>query len=353
MRNVITPGTEGLLQGFTKALYDVGGRDFSVVRNDVPGGYDAHVSVSFGPARLILDVNIALVPPRTRIDVDRRQSATPGTADVLVAPFLSAPVRDEIAGAGSSYWDWTGNMLIQSREPTVWIDRVGASRNPDPELSAGVQRLRSLKGRAASEVIVELLSSGGTASVRQLSRDTGTGVGTVSRVIDLLRSEELLDSGAAGIHIPDRLALARRWAQDYGFEKSFKPMRYISLLGEEVAMDRLNRSPLRFAVTGSRAAAAEFSRRSLVAPLPPTGAWLYTDDVKSVERELDLSPDSRGTVFIAECDFLVEGREGAQEGVPPLARAWRIVGDLMSGHGRLSALGDELAALLARKDTIE
>lgn len=347
MWNGVTPGTEGLFQNFTKSLWEAGGRLVSVDRERRSDSADFIVDARFGAATLTLAVDVKLVPPRSRVDVRRLRDAVPGKVNVLLAPFLSPPVRDELTQAGWSYWDAAGNMRIRSSEPAVWIDRVGAARNPDPSNDAGAQRLRSLKGKAASEVVVSLLGAGTAASVREVARETGTGVGTASRVIDLLRSEELLTVTATAVEVPDRVALARRWAQDYGFETTFKPTRYLSLLGEEIAVDRLQRSDLRYATTGSRAAAVEFERSGRVSPLPATGVWLYTDDVQSVERAMDLAPDRRGSILVARCDFLDKKREGAQDTRPKIARSWRIVGDLLAAGGRLAAVGEELAALHA------
>tara|TARA_B100000378_G_scaffold275768_1_gene272409 strand:+ start:198 stop:1256 length:1059 start_codon:yes stop_codon:yes gene_type:complete len=349
MRNTAIYGTGDLLQGFTDALEVTGVRAISVDRSSGRGGVDAVVTAQFGAASAAFGVEVKLNPPRSRADVRRLPEAGAGVVNMLVAPFLSPPVRDELERCGWSYWDATGNMRIRSAEPAVWIDRAGASRNPDPGVSAGAQRLRSLKGKAASEVVVQLLNVGNAASVRELARDTGAGVGTVSRVIELLRADEVVDVGSGGIGVPDRVALARRWARDYGFESTFKPARYVSLLGEDVALNRLGRSGLRFAVTGSRAASAEFALRGRVAPLPVTGVWLYTDDVESVERAMDLAPDRRGNILVADGEFLGDGREGAQDTDPPIARSWRIIGDLLAAGGRLTAMGEELAILHAEE----
>lgn len=345
MRNGMIPGTEGLFQGFTKALFDVGGRLASVQREGAKGFADYIAMVEFGDAAITLNVEVKLVPPRTRADVMKLVDSRSTAVNALVAPFLPPPVRDELKKSGWSYWDATGNMLIRSVQPPVWIDRLGASRHPEPAITNEPQGLRSLKGKAASEVVVSLLSAGGAASVREAARESGAGVGTASRVIDLLRADGVLEVSAAGVQVLDRIALAARWAQDYGFVSTFKPGRYISLLGEDLAIERLRRSDVRYALTGSRAAAAEFTRDGRVAPLPPAGIWLYTDDVAGVERTMDLAPDRRGGVLVADCGFLRDGREGSQETDPAIARHWRIVGDLLAAGGRLTAMGEELATL--------
>lgn len=344
MRNVFVSGTGALIDGFSAALESVGARSVIVERQTGSNGVDAKVRAQFGSIPLALDVDVKLTPPRTRAEVGALPSVQPGTVPVIVAPFLSPPVRDELTRAGWSYWDATGNMRISSNYPAVWIDRVGASRDPEPRNDAQPQRLRSLTGKAASQVIVRLLSTRREASVRELSRDTGTGLGTVSRVVELLREEGLLEDTRGGpIVVADQLELARRWASDYGFVTTFKPARYFSLVGDEIALDRLQRSGLTYALTGTRAAAIEFERRGLVAPLPASEIWLYTDNVRGVERALDLAPDRRGNILVARADLLTAG-EGTQGTEPRIAVPWRIVGDLLGAGGRPAAVGEELAA---------
>tara|TARA_R110002020_G_scaffold39986_2_gene118256 strand:- start:2093 stop:3163 length:1071 start_codon:yes stop_codon:yes gene_type:complete len=344
MRNAAFSGTDALIDGFSAALESVGARSVIVERQTGSNGVDAEVRAQFGSVPLVLDADVKLTPPRTRAEVGALPSVQPGSVPVIVAPFLSPPVRDELARAGRSYWDATGNMRISSDDPAVWIDRVGASRDPEPRSDAQPQRLRSLKGKAASQVIVRLLSTRREASVRELSRETGTGLGTVSRVVELLREEGLLEDANGGpIVVANQVEMAQRWARDYGFETTFKPARYFSLLGEEIALDRLQRSGLTYALTGTRATTIEFETRGLVAPLPASDIWLYTDNVPGVERALDLAPDRRGNIFLARADFLTAG-EGTQGTEPRIAVPWRIVGDLLGAGGRLAAVGEELAA---------
>ncbi|WEK13641.1 MAG: ArsR family transcriptional regulator [Candidatus Microbacterium phytovorans] len=351
MRNMSSSGTEALLNGFSAALKTVGARSV-IVERQTGSNVDAEVRAQFGSVALVLDAAVKLTPPRTRAAVGAVPSVQSGRVPVIVAPFLSPPVRDELARAGWSYWDATGNMRISSNSLAVWIDRVGASRDPEPRTDAQPQRLRSLKGKAASQVIVRLLSTRREASVRELSRETGTGVGTVSRVVELLREEGLLeDTNGGPIVVADQLELAQRWARDYGFETTFKPARYFSLLGEEIALDRLQRSGLTYALTGTRAAAIEFETRGRVAPLPASDIWLYTDDVTGVERAMDLAPDRRGNVLVARCDFLTldEGFSTIGGSEPrKIVRPWRVVGDLLGAGGRLAAVGEELAAIQPR-----
>ena len=64
---------------------------------------------------------------------------------------------------------------------------------------------------------------------------------------------------------------------------------------------------------------------------------------------MDLAPDRRGNILVADGEFLGDGREGAQDTDPPIARSWRIIGDLLAAGGRLTAMGEELAILHAEE----
>jgi hypothetical protein len=314
-------------------------------------GFDAHLSADILGARLVLDAEITLSPVRTRDEVRRtvQRSASPGGLPVLAAPYISPSARSELADRGWSYWDATGNLLVQSRDPIVWIREGGADREPGGSAGVGREKLRSLKGRAASELIVYLLTHGEAASVRHLSRETKVSVASASRVVDLLRDEGLLkDTNGGKIALIDRMAVAERWAQDYGFAKSFAATRYFSIAGDEIALERIRDSGVEYALTGARAASLYLGLQGKVAPLPSTETWMYVADLKAVERAADLVPDPKsGSILIAEADFLT--REGFTAGPTRTVRPWRMVGDLLSAGGRLSALGQTLADVLAKE----
>ncbi|WP_125612618.1 hypothetical protein [Specibacter cremeus] len=350
MRNSAEYGTT-LLGGFASALSQVGGATeqrlhMSTTRDT---DFDAQLTWVLPGDALRLDVEIKQASLTSRNEVRRVVERTKSGTPVLLAAFLSPAARDELRQAGWSYWDETGNMLIQNRDPFVWVERTGASRNPSPDSTEGPRRLRSLKGQAASVVLVKLLTEGRAATVRELSRETGVGVATVSRVIELLRDEEFLNDTARGpIVVSDIKRLARRWAQDYSFTKTFKARRYFSLLGEEITLERLRTGELPYAVTGVQAANQYLGAQGRIASLPSRGAWIYTPDREAAERALKLAADPKGSILVGECDFL------EQEGIRVLnglrvVWPWRTVGDLLSTQGRTAAVGEELADALERE----
>ncbi len=312
---------------------------------------DARVEWSIGgrPFTLNLEVNLAAknlagfpLPLEQLPHADR-------SIPVFIAPFLSPGTRARLEELGWSYWDATGNLLLFCREPFLHIRSAGAERDPSP--AAEPRPLATLKGRATSEVMVRLLTDGGGTSVRDLARWTKVGLGTVSRVVALLREENFLEATGGGpIVLTDRVDVARRWAEDYRFAKTFGAKRYYSRLGDEAAVDRIKKSGVGYAFTGLRVASAWFALQKQVSPLPASDVWLYTDDIPSLVREADLSPDPRrGSIWVAESDLFRPGREttsgiAAEHQVVP----WRAVGDLLSTPGRHAAVGEELAQMLAK-----
>ena len=292
---------------------------------------------------IILQVDLRRSSVTDRNEARRLPRPEPGNHPILVAPFVSPAVRDELRNAGWSYWDATGNVLIQSEKPFVWIDRLGANRNPAPDPFTGPQRLRSLKGKAVAQVIVKLLALERVASIRELARQADVGVATVSRVIEMLRDEDLLSDTKGGpIVVSDQSQLARRWAEDYSFARTFKAKRYFSVLGEEVALHRLRGNPLPYAITGVRAANDYLGEYGRISPLPGSELWLYIPDRQEAERALDLIPDPRGPIVIGEADFISDTSGFRLSGEFRYAWPWHVVGDLLSTTGRTTAVGEEL-----------
>jgi hypothetical protein len=359
MRNSTIFGTRDLVDRFMTALHSVAPRG---VENYVSlplweqrvgnRRVDARVEWVLDGRPYNLDLEIRLGTPNAT-DLPKPYEQLPRDArsiPVFVSPYLSPGTRARLEDLGWSYWDATGNMLLFCREPFITIRSTGASRDPSP--SAEPRPLATLKGRSTSAVMVHLLTYGGAASVRDLARETKIGLGTVSRVVALLREENFLQpKGGGSIALANRVDVARRWAEDYRFETTYRAKRYYSRLGDKAAVDRIKISGIDYAFTGLRAAAASFALREQVAPLPASDVWVYTDDVAALVREADLAPDPRrGTIWLAESDVIGTGQEGlvgnsAEKYVLP----WRAVGDLLSTPGRHAAVGEELARLLAQE----
>lgn len=270
--------------------------------------------------------------------------ADAGGTSILLAPYLSPSERARLKDMGWSYWDATGNASLRVDSPMVLIEREGAQRDPAPSENSDPQRLRSLKGAAAGRVVVQLLSEGGAESVRALAVSSSVGVGTAARVLGLLREERQVAENGGAFRVGDRKRLARRWAADYSFIRTSTARRFSSLLGRELALERVAGNPRDVRVTGVAAASRLLSARSATTVLPGAELWLLSSQPSIVARELELVTDSRGDVLLGagklDRDALI-----ADDGLP-LATPWRVVGDLLSSAGRTVAVGEQLMAIL-------
>lgn len=344
MRNSDDYGTLDLVDRFMRALrtYVPLGKlnRIAYERGDDPP-WDAVIQWNVGGAKVVLAIEVgrtAGVDP-ARLPV-RRDAAIP----VLIAPFLSRSARRDLEGKGWSYWDSTGNTLLLSREPIIAVRLEGDNKDPDPEVKPP-SKLRSLKGPTASEVMVGLLQNRGqTGSVRDFARQHKIPLGTVSRVVSLLRDENLIEpTGGGPIVLTDRLEALRRWAEDYSFKTTFRAQRYFSLTGPDLVLGRFADAGIQYAVTGVRAAQEWLTGSGQQAGLPATETWVYVTDLKAAERAADLTVDSRqGQILVAECDFL--DREFSRRvGSVRYAAPWRTAADLVSAGGRLASVGEQVA----------
>lgn len=346
MRNESIYGTSDLVDRFMSTLRELGPRDtlnrVSPPSRATEGSRKSVVlwTVAGRTFSLMLDPSVSPIEQADGF------GGLPGSKGipVVISPYVSRSARVQLERRGFSYWDPTGNLLLQSRDPFMWIERTGASKNPSPEAKSTA--LQSLKGRAASEVIVQLLSNGRAGTARDLAREVGVGLGTASRVVSLLRSEDFFEpTGGGPLIINDPIRLARRWAEDYNFQRTYRAKRYFSILGTDRALARIRQSGAKYALTGLAGLTLDYRERSGTSPLPANDLWLYTDNLAEVEKAADLVPDNaNGNILVAETDFFSPGREGYRP-INDTAAAWpwRIVGDLLSASGRYAAAGLDLA----------
>jgi hypothetical protein len=348
MLNSTLYGTNDLIDRFMSALRELGPRgtlnEVSLPESTDDKATGAIVRWRVAGESFTLALSVTVSPIGSLPPAAQRGRAASDHIDVVLAPFVSRAAQNELQTQGRSYWDATGNLLLQSKAPFMWIKQDGSARDPNPATKSTT--LQSLKGRSASEVVVRLLANGRAATVRDLARESGVAVGTVSRVVSLLRNENFLESNGGGpIVVTDPLRLAQRWAEDYSFEKTFKAKRYFSILGSQAALDRIQNSTANYAITGLAAQSLWYDENARIAPLPATELWLYTDDLERIVRVADLVPDSaNGTIVVAQTAFFTPGREGYRAtGATRTARPWRVVGDLLSRSGRYAAAGEDFA----------
>jgi len=249
---------------------------------------------------------------------------------LVVSSYLGDRVRELLAEGGWSYADATGNVRVVVSSPAIFLEGVGADR--DPERSP--RPLQSLRGAAASRVVralVELVLPLGT---RALATAAETPLGTVSRVVMFLETEALLTrDDKKRVVTVDRPALLARWAKDYELTKSNELHTFLEPRGLPALWPKLERLP-RYAATGSTAGPG----------IAPTRiAMLYVEDPDDAARTLGLVPAEAGANvwLLRPYDDVVFTRAGQRTvsagdaliEVTTVANAQAIV-DLMSSPGR-------------------
>lgn len=362
-RNTGLSGTHALLDDFMAAVHTFVPRSGITCTVHSPtyptkddGGIDAIVPWTLGTHQLEFAVEMRVTSSASRANRLRPKSEE-DTIPVVIARYLSPTERRRIGEQGSSYWDSTGNVLIQHAEPLIRIERDGAQRSPEP--TDREDRLESLKGRGAARVVEYLLTSGGTTGPRDLVRNMrdpehddpdSVGVATASRVLALLREENFFEpTGGGAIIVKDRTALARRLVEDYNFVRSNGAKRYLSPLGREGALMALRRDGADVAVTGLQGATEYLAGKNMRPTLPTSDLWVYAADVRTVAKVAQLEPAPRdGDIYVADAAWMFETHDYYAAPVGKRAYPWRIAFDLMSRDGRHAQAGADLLAELMR-----
>jgi hypothetical protein len=281
------------------------------------------------PATLLVEAKTRVGPRDVRRlqerwdDVGRSESE----AVLVVAPYLSSRTRELLEARGINYLDTTGNVRIALRRPALFIRTHGAERDPWPPGS----KLRSLKGPAASRVVRAVLDFKPPYGLSELAARCGSPLATVHRVIALLDTEGLLAREPRGpITDVDWQGVFERWTSEYSLFGSNQVATYLEPRGLDSLLDRLREADLRYAVTGSLAA-AQF------APVAaPRLAMVFVDgDIEIAAETLGVTPiESGANVFLIEpFDPVALERAVEKDGIR-YAAASQVAADLATSPGR-------------------
>ena len=254
---------------------------------------------------------------------------------LLLSTFLSPLARERLIEAGISYADATGNIRFSADKPAIFIETQGADKNPFREN----RPLRSLKGSRAARVVRSLLDYRPPYGTREFAGQTQSSLATVSRVTDLLFREAVIvrEVPRGRIVSVNWENLVRRWALDYGFERSNTITSYLEPRGTGALFDRLREANFRYAVTGS------FAAVRLAPVAEPRLVTLYVDDPEGAAQRLGLRPaETGGNVLLARpFDPVVFERTEKTDGIT-YARVTQVLLDLMTGPGRGPAEAEAL-----------
>lgn len=250
---------------------------------------------------------------------------------LAVAEWISPQAQERLREDAIGYVDLTGNAWLSLDNPTVFISSQGSSRNPKPT-PAGKARVQ---GPKASRLIRWLVDVRPPYGVRDLAGAADLSQSYVSRVLDALDDEALIDRNKRGaVESVDTAKLIRRWASAYSVLKTNRVATFIARDGASSVLDRL---PSGTAVTGSFAAV----RRAPVAA--PALLAVYSDDPEQLARGLDLLPADQGSnvLILQPYDPVVWRRTTTADGITYVSDSQAVV-DCLTGTGRMPAEGQAL-----------
>lgn len=282
-------------------------------------------------------------PLREQLDAYAQQSGGQG---LIIARYLSQPVRAKLTEADLSYIDATGNMRVEVKRPGLFLSDRGADR--DPWRGPGRPR-GTLKGEPAAKLVRAIADFPGSWTIRDLVEVSKASTGATYRVVEFLEREGLATRDDNGrVNVPDWAQMLRRWSDDYGFVRSNQVSRWIAPRGLPALRERLGSTgdQVRYAATGT-IAAAEWA-----AYAPARLAMIYVADPQAAAQIWDLRPaDAGANVMLAlpAYDVVFERLLNTTDEVT-IAAPTQVVVDLMSGPGRNPSEAEELLDWMKRNE---
>jgi hypothetical protein len=274
---------------------------------------------------------------RTALDQLRGYVAeAPGSRPLFIAPWMSEISQERLAAEGVAYVDTTGNARLTSERPGLYIDARGAAKNPWPIDKA----LQTLGGPGAARALRALVDFTPPFGVRELASRTNASAATLSRVIDLLERDSLVERDDRGaVADVDWAGAIRRWAQDYDVIRTNESKTYLQPRGLPALTEALRTTGLRYALTGSLAA-------NELAPFAPAPlAMAYVGNLGQAADTLDLREVETGAnvILLEPYDEVVYARTIERSGLT-LVNPTQLAVDLLTGPGRAPSEGQELLA---------
>lgn len=261
---------------------------------------------------------------------------------LVVAPWLSARAQHLLAQQQINFIDLTGNGLVRLDNPALFIQSVGAARNPQPS----TRNAAGLRGPRAARLIRLLADVTPPYGGRELAAAAGLTPGYVSRLLDSLDREAIVERGARGrVTDTDVPALLRAWAESYEVFKSNSAASMLAPNGAADALRRLAHLRAQTVVTGSFAAV----RFAPVAA--PALLLLYCEDVPAVTDELGLLPadEAPNVMLLSAFDDVVWARSSLVDGVAFCAPS-QVAVDCLTGNGRMPAEGEALLTWMTENE---
>ena len=283
---------------------------------------------------------------RLSVGLSRTIRSIAGHIPVLVvAPWLSARTQELLASEDVNFIDLTGNALIRLENPALYVNAAGAARNPQPA-PRGRARVRGPKAARLIRLLVDVRPPYG---VSEIASATGLAAGYVSRLLDALDREALVERSRRGrIEEADIAGLLRRWAESYDVFEANEASFFLAPNGVKDVLAQLAKlagaAPV--AVTGS------FAALRLAPVAAPALLIAYCADIETVAGELGLLPADEGAnlVLLRAFDEVAWERASSDDtGVRYVAPS-QAAADCLTGNGRMPAEGEALIAWMTQNE---
>jgi hypothetical protein len=288
-----------------------------------------------------------------RVAIEFKTELTPATAGpawqavragggpgLLVAPQISARTQAYLRTRQIDYFDLTGNAYWRLDSPALFVSV--SSDDPGPTLPT---RRRRLGGKKAGRLLRYLCDKAPPYSVSELSSTLALDAGNVSRYLNLLSNEGLLQRGARGIvTYVDWESVLRRWSEDYRVPSE---VRYHDPRGQEHFLRSLRSGNEQYVLSGVAAAVR-------YAPYTVDNASLcYCNDVSSFAKTFGLRRSERGSnvVLAVPFDEVVYARTEIRDGLIVAAPS-QVAIDLLSGRGRELSQAEELLRWMKKTEHV-
>lgn len=265
-----------------------------------------------------------------------------GVPLLVVAPWMSPRTQELLAAERLNFLDLTGNALVRLDNPAMFIQAAGAGRNPAPA-ARGPATIRGAKAARLVRLLADVRPPYG---VRELAGAAKLNAGYVSRLLDTLDRDALIERGRRGVvEDVDVDALLRAWAADYDIFKPEVVHTFVAASGAAPALEQLRALSTRTLVTGS------FAAVRLAAVAAPSLLAVYCQDVAATARELGLLPadDGANVALLQPFDDVVWARGSMVDGVGYAAPS-QVAVDCLSGNGRMPAEGEAVLAWMLENE---
>lgn len=273
----------------------------------------------------------------------RFRDALPDKAVIVVSAHLAPRTRAALIENRFGYVDLTGNVHVVLRNPAVYLHTDGAQRQP---ARAGKPRSAPLGGARAGRLARVLAEVDPPYGVVELAAATGLSRGYVSRLIDRLFDEGLVQRESRGpVTSVDWVALLLERSEHVRLIDPTKVKSYLSPSGPRAAFERLSRAPAVAAsvvVTGSFGAV----RKAPVAAPALLAMYVEPNNESAVERVVDAmgllpADEAADVALIDPADEAVLQGTWSEDGVR-FVNLPQMAVDCLSGTGRMPAEGNAL-----------